>query len=183
MSEIKQFLLLNLKDFENIAIPFPAGLVTFGVVFALIVVAFIINYRKIYTTRLFRQLVRQSAIGEENAKTLSSLRVDTPSIRRALTRSGSLTHYVKLAGEEKLSYEEYVAKTKEKGYKAEKLDFSEAKFYIEEEREDEVRKILERPTETWLSPIILTAILLGVLVLCFFFLDDLLTLINNYAEK
>ena len=183
MDKIKRFLLLNFDDFENIAIPFPVGLVITGVVLALISASFVINYRKLYTTRLLRGLLRQSAIGESGAKTLRELRLDTFSVRHALSRSGRLTYYVKRAGESKPTYEEYVKKTKERGYKGEKIDFSTAAFYIDEEREDEVKRLLERPTDNWISPIILTFVLLAVLVLSFFFAEDLLTLINNLADK
>ena len=183
MSYIKRFLLLNLKEYENIAIPFPFGLVVTGVILALIAAAFVINYRKLYTTALLRQLVRHSAIGEDKAKTLSALRADTPSIRRALMRSGSLTHYVKMAGKKELSYDEYMEKSSQKGYKGEVVDFSTAAFYIEEEHEKDVKNLLERPTEGWSSPIILTVILLFTWLLCFLFAEELLILINNYAEK
>ena len=182
MESLKRFLLLDLADFENLGVPFPIGLVLTGVILAIIIATFVINYRKLYTTHLLRQLIRHGATSEECAKTLSELRASSFAIRHALMRGGKLTYIVKMQGAEDQTYEEYVAKAKEKGYREERIDFSTARFYIPEDKLELAEKTLEHPTDGWLSPIIISVALVIFWFVAFKYTEVLLNLINGSSK-
>ncbi len=178
MKQIKEFFMLNLKDYTDGALPFPIGAVLTAGLLALCAVMFVITYRKRYTVAIVRGLIRQKAFGEDSARTLKALRLaDNRSVKRALSRSGQLTYLVKRAGAESLDYEEYVKKSKQKGFREEKIDFSTAAFYIPDPQVDRARGLVEKTNTSWLIPIICSVLFALLLVLAFFFLPDLLELL------
>ena len=184
MKIIKEFFFLNFSQYENIGIYFPVGV--FLVLLCLVACAsvFFLTYYKMFTRSLYKQLLRHNADSEESAKTLSELRLDSSfAIRSSLSKSnGQLTYIVKRAGEEKLSYDEYVDMTKKKGYKAEKIDFSTARFYIPKDRTDASKKLLENSDPSWIKAGVISLVFVGVLVACIFTVADLLSVINAFLE-
>ena len=178
MKLIKDFFLLNLKDYTDSQFPLPIGATLTVMLIALCAVFFVITYRKRYTVALLRALIRKKATCEDDAKTLAELKLhENGAIKRALSRSGQLTYIVKRAGENKESYEEYIKKTKEKGYREEKTDFDSARYYINEERMELAKSIIEKTNTSWWIPAICSVFCLAVLVLCIIFLPDLLSLL------
>ena len=90
---------------------------------------------------------------------------------------------VKRAGACDVSYEEYVAESKKKGLKDEKIDFETARFYIAPDKLDRAKKTVETDSTTWFKPAILTAVFFAILILFALFSEELLTLLNNYARS
>ncbi len=183
MKYIKEFFFLNLKEYENIAVPVPIGMVSIALTVVMCLAAFYYYYYKNYTCELLRALKRHEATSEESAKTLAELRLgDRKSIKRALMRQTSLSKMVKEVGRVELTYEEYVEKSKKRGYRGEKIDFSTAKFYLSPEEKDIAATQIEK-CPTLLMPILTSVIALITLCLLFLFLEPLLVVINNWAGK
>lgn len=184
MNFIKDFVFLNLSQYENFGLSFPLGLFLILLSVGVCSISFYLNYYKSRTSALYKQLLRHEATCEANAKTLKELRLfDSLILRRSLSRGGELTSIVKRAGEIKPTYEEYIEKSSKRGYKPEKIDFNEARFYIEEGKEDKAKRLLEQSSPAVWKPILLSAVFAAVLVLLALFLPDLLTVINNAAAK
>ena len=182
MKILKEFFFLNLIQFENIGIYFPLGvfLILACAVACCSVIFF--TYHKIYTRLIYKKLLRHNAVGEENAKTLRELKIDDSfAIRSLLSRpNGQLTYIVKRAGEEKISYEEYMQKSKKV---EEKIDFSTAGFYIPGDKTDMAKKLLEGSEPSWIKAAIVCVFFIGLLVLAVFTAYDLLYWINGLLKK
>ena len=181
MRVIKEFFFLNLSRFENIGIYFPIGVFLILLCAVACFSVFYLTYYKMYTRSLYKQLLRHNAINEESAKTLSEMRLDSSfAIRASLSRrNGQLTYIVKRAGEEDVSYEEYIDKEKKRENREEKIDFASARFYIPKERVDRAKRILESAEPSWVIAGILSALFIGLLVLSMFFAYDALAFING----
>ncbi len=180
MKEILEFLNLNLKDYTTSKFPLPIGLVLTVMLLALSAAAFIITYRKRYTVAMIRGLLKHNAIDEGSARSLRSLRLsDNRGLKSALSRSGQLTFIVKRAGAIKPDYDEYVKSSKKRGYKDERINFDEAKFYISGDELTRAKTIVQNTGTSWWIPVICTVVFIAVLVLAFFYLEDLLLLIGK----
>lgn len=184
MKILKEFFFLNLIQFENIGIYFPIGVFLILLCAAACFSVFFITYYKTYTRSLYKQLIRHNATSEENAKTLSEIRLDASfAIRSALSRrNGQLTYIVKRAGEEKIGYEEYMERSAKSKGGEEKIDFSAARFYIPKERCDEAKKILDGAEPSWILAGVLCVFFAGLLVLAVFTMSDLLSIINGLIK-
>ncbi len=179
MNYIKSFFTLNLKDYTEAKLDFPIGAVLLLSLIAISLALFVITYRKRYTVAMVRALIRNKAFNPAGAKTLSQLKLSgNRGLERALSRSGQLTYIVKRFGEEKLDYEEYIKRSKEKGYKDEAIDFSSAKFYINADELDRARSLVDKTNTSWWLPSVCSAVLLVILILAFIFLPDLLALLK-----
>ena len=180
MGFLKDFFFLDLSNYENIGISFPLGLfliiLTVGIACAL----FVIHYNKMIMSIALKKLFRQKATDELSAKTLSDLGLnDVRGLKYSLSHSGQLSYMVKQSGVEEITYDEYMAKTKVKGYKEEKIDFTTARFYIAPDKADRAKKILEEDNSSWTKPIVLTVIMLAVLILFAILAPDILSAINS----
>ncbi len=178
----KKIFLLNLKDYPNINIDFPITILLLALTLAFIAVIIIINYRRAKTEVLLRRLKRHEATSEENALTLSELKLPGFVYQKLLSSDGQLSKLVGRAGEKKYTYEEYIAFTKNGG-KDEKIDFSCAKFYLREEGTERTTQILEAGAPTVLNTVLLCVLVFSVFVCISFILPHILTLINNYLGK
>ena len=185
MKTIKDFFFLNFSQYENIGMNFPIGVFLILLCIVGIVSVFFLTYYRMFTRSLYSQLLRHNAKDEQSAKTLSQLRLDKSfAIRSSLSRSnGQLTYIVKRAGQEELSYDEYMKKSKTKGYKPEKIDFSSARFYIPAERMDTAKKLLENFDVSWIKAAVISLVLVGLLVLSVFTMDDILSFFNGLVKK
>jgi len=100
MNFIKDFVFLNLSQYENFGLSFPLGLFLILLSVGVCSISFYLNYYKSSTSALYKQLLRHEATCEANAKTLKELRLfDSLILRRSLSRGGELTSIVKRAGE------------------------------------------------------------------------------------
>ena len=166
----KNYLSINLNEYENIGMNLPIVKLLLVVAVAFIVAIIIINYSKSNLYLMVKQLMRHGALGEDSAKTLGELKLsDKRGIKRALAFSSQMRSIVATVGEEKMSYEEYLEKKKalreakreeNKGgffkrlwaaavgffYTRDEIlfaeiDFSAARFYIKEEGKNRASKI------------------------------------------
>ena len=166
----KNYLSINLNEYENIGMNLPIVKLLLVIAVAFIVAIIIINYSKSNLYLMVKQLMRHGALREDSAKTLGELKLDDKrGIKRALAGSSQMRSIVAAVGEEKMSYEEYLAKRKalREAKKAEErggffkrawyfivgffytrddvllseLDFSVARFYIKEEGKGRASKI------------------------------------------
>ena len=70
---ILEYFWLNLKDYENIGLDLPIGMILMGLAVALCVSVFYINARKRSALNIITALLRHEAIDEECAKSLFCL--------------------------------------------------------------------------------------------------------------
>ena len=180
MQNIKDFFFLNLNNFENINIPFPIGMFLTLFTLVMCVMTFVVNYQKMTSAGLLKQLLRHKAFDEESAKTLKALKIKpTLALRHSLSQSGQLTYMVKRAGYIKPTYEEYVSKTKKRACKEERIDFGNAEFYLDLEKIDRAKRTVETSNTAWYRPIVLTALFIAVWVVLLFSLPPLLEYLNE----
>ena len=179
MEKIKDFLFLNLSEYENIGINLPIGAIIILLSAVMIVALFYVNYQKSCASVLCARLLRLGAISEEKGRGLRDLRLNgSMGVKIALRGGGELGSVVKRSGERKMSYDEYISASKKKGFKNERADLDKALFYIAPDRIDRARKIAAE-NHSVLMPVIITAVLVGVLVLAVLFLPELLSLLNK----
>ena len=181
MEFIKDFWSLNLNQYENIGLYFPVGVFLVLLCVVMSGAAFFLTYYKRNTVTLYKQLLRHEATCEDKAKTLRELRLDAShAIRSALSKSsGQLTYVVKRVGEVKENYEEYIKKSKGRGYKPEKINFDEARFYIAEDKVDIAKKNVSGAEPAWWKPIAITVTMVVIVVLLAIFLPDILSAMNK----
>lgn len=184
MSFIKEFLLLNFDQFENFGFSFPIGAFLTSMALAFCVAAFIINYHKRYTADLLTQLLRHEALDEATAKTLGALRINKSfGIKSALSRKGQLTYMVRRAGESEKTYEEYLAESKKRGYKEEKIDFETAVFYIAPDKLDRAKRLVETTNAEWWRPALMAVFIVAVWVIIALFLPGILQSLSDAAAN
>ena len=183
--ELKDLFLLNLNDYSNININFPIIIFFFALTVAFSVVSFIINARNMHSVNLIKQLLRHEAYTEESAKTLSELKIKAGYLLKNMLsqKTGKLTSIVCRVGDTKMTYEQYMIASKQKGYKEEKIDFSSAKFYIPNERRENGKKMVDKDTSTRLKPILATIFLIAIFACIAIVTPDLLDYINRLAGK
>lgn len=175
---LKQFFLLNLKDYPHIGIYFPIGMVLIFLTVAISLISFVITYQKRGVYDFCLALSRHNANSPENAKTLSELHLGhNNSLKRAIRRGGQLAFMVKRVGEVKPTYEE----ARKKKFKYPTIDFAEARFYVAGKGADRAERIANGPYPAWWKPIALTAFCIIVLAVLFVFLPDLLTMLDEFV--
>ena len=179
MDFIKDFLFLNLADYENIGLQLPIGAILILLCFAMIAFAFYYNYTRSCSSHLCLRLLRAGAVGEDKGVSLKDLRLDGSfGVKMALKGGGELRSVVKAVGEKKESYEEYIAASQRRGAAAEGIDVSSVAFYIAPERKDRAERLASE-NHSILTPIILSCALLLILALAMMFLPDLLSYLNS----
>lgn len=183
MNFIKDFLSLNLSQFENFGVNFPIGAFLAFFSLAMCVAFFIYNYQKRYTAFILKQLIRHSATSAETAKTLKDLHLENNLyLKSALSGGGQLAHLVKSAENLKPTYEEYISNSKKRGFKENKIDFADAKFYISEEQMSKAKRIVKTTSAEWWKPVLFSAILILILVILMIFLPEILQAINSSVK-
>ena len=182
MDFIKDFFLLNFNQFENIGFSFPIGIFLTSMAAALCAAVFIINYHKRYTCSLLKQLLRHESLDEQRAKTLVALKLDkTLGLKSALSRKGQLTYMVRRVGETTQTYDEYIAASKKRGHKDEKIDFKKACFYIDPERIDRAKRLVETTNTEWWRPALMAVFIVAIWVIMALFSPQLLQSLNEAA--
>ena len=181
---LTDLILLNAKDYLDIASDVYINVIMLIVAAALSVSCFFINHHKTYTVAIIKQLLRHEAIGEENAKTLRSLRLDNSrSLKWALSRRGQLTKIVSRVGYVEPTYEEYMAKLKAKEMKKEKIDFSTALFFISKENLDRATLVRDRENPTILRTALVCVLILALTVCIMLLMPEILTLIAKVGDQ
>ncbi len=177
--DIKEYLSLNLKDYENIGVDFEINKFLILLAIALSVASFVINLKRMMIFEMIKQLFRRGATSEENAKTLGELGLmDSRGIRRALSSDTQLRRLVSFVGERKISYEEYVALPKEKKKTAEVPDLKTARFYIPESSLDRAKYVYNSYNPSFLHTILLCLLYLSVTVCLIMLSPSIVSLID-----
>lgn len=180
---LRDIIFLNARDYLDTVSSIPINIIVLIIALTLCISSFFINYHKTYTVRIIRAILRKGATGENDAKTLAELHLDdSPSIKRALSRSGQLTRLVKRAGYVEPTYEEYKARMKEKK-KDEKIDFATARFFIPEESLDRAKLIKEKENPTVLRTLLVCILIIALSVCLMMLMPSILTLISNNISK
>lgn len=163
LEDMKYYLSLNLKDYENIGINFEINKFLLFLGIALCVATFVISRKRALLSDTVKQLFRHGATSEEGAKTLSELGLSgSSSIKRALSTDSQLRKMVSFVGEKKLSYEEYIALSKEKQKTADIPDFKTARFYIPEASLDRAKRVYNGYSASLLNTVLICIFLISV---------------------
>ena len=176
MKTIKEFFNLNLSD--KVGFQLPIGAILTILTLAFVLASFYLYFYKLASTTLYKRLLRYGAVSEDKARSFAELKLDKArAIAFALKSGGEITRIVRVAGEEKLSYDEYLKKSKTKGYKETKRDYKTARFYIDSEKSDRAKALVSENV-TILKPVITSLILVAVLTVLVFTLPSLIALID-----
>ena len=175
---------INLNDYENIGIDLeinkvllPAFIV-FGILMTLLAI-----YRK-NTRDIVMQLMRHEALSEDSACTLEELGFKAKGVvPYILSHSEILKKVVLRVGEVKYSYDEYKKLTKEQRREVERIDFTEARFYISESEIDRARHIKEKYVVDNKRMIIGAVLLTMVYIALTVAMPEMLNLINNLLKR
>lgn len=111
-----EYICLNLKDFPNFGIDFEINKLVCCLIFALCAASIYFNIIESDIALILKKLLRAGAVGEEKAKSLSDLGLASSSrIRRLVAKDiSSLRRIISVVGAKKLTYEEFMAKEKQK---------------------------------------------------------------------
>ena len=176
MKAIKEFFNLNLSD--KVGFQLPIGAILTILTFAFVLASFYLYFYKLASTTLYKRLLRYDATSEDKARSFAELKLDKARlIIFALKRGGEITKIVRTAGEERLTFDEYLKKTKTKGYKEEKKDYKTARFYIDVDKTDRAKALLAENVSI-LKPVIISVILVAVLITLVFTLPSLISLLD-----
>ena len=182
---LKEFFFLNLNNYSNIEINFPIGIFLTAITILLCIFTFFYAYRRVVTVNLMTQLLRHEARDEGSAKTLASIHINAGIVLKSLlsSRTGQVKSIVYRKGDVKMTYEQYLILSKEKGYKEQKIDFSTAEFYIPDEKLDDAKRIVDREAPSMIKPLLMSVLLLVILLCISLTLPQLLEYINSAIAK
>ena len=173
------FFLINLKDYPNIGGDLYINVLLLCVALGICATAIVVTLYRSSLQRLIKQLTRLGAESEESARTLREMGLEKSIVlRMALSREGRLTRLVGRVGEVKYTYEEYLALSKQKGFRHEKIDFTTAEFYIREEHTAEAKNIIDNYGASMLRAVLYSVGVIAVYVCVMFFMPEILSLID-----
>ena len=166
---IKEYLSVNLDDYENIGINFEINKFILLCAMTLCVFSFFINYKRSLIADTVKQLLRHNATDEESAKTLSELGLaDSRGIKKAIFTSSQLRRMITVIGEVRPTYEEYVAAQKEKK-KIATADPLAVRIYIPAEAMDRAKHVYNT-YNTSLVRTLLACVMVISLAMCLIFI-------------
>lgn len=174
----KEYILLNLKDYFA-GVDFPINIFILSIALGLCIASVVITVHRRYTADLIKKLMRHEAFSQEKAVTLSDLRINPGFIlKSALSRkTGQLADMIKRVGDTGYSYEEYVKLQKTKGFREEKINFEEAKFYIDPEKLPRARKINDAGAPSYFQTVLVCIFILAVFVCVSLFMPEILNFV------
>ncbi len=175
----RDFFSVNLKDYPNIGIDLEITKVLFCFTVGLIVTTIVVSYIRLQTNTLIKKLLRHEATEEENAKGLEKLGMKPFGAMVAFLSKGRLSKIVYYKGQKEYTYEEYTELIKSKDFKEEKIDFKTAEFYIKPDKIDEAKKIIDVPTTSVLSLVLLCILIIAVFACLMLIMPELLSFINS----
>ena len=179
LDDVKEYLSVNLNNYENIGINFEINKFILLCAVALCVVAFYVNYRRALMVNIVKQLLRKNAISEESAKTLAELRLDSSrGIKKAICTSSQLRRLISIVGESRPTYEEYVEAQKEKK-KIDSPDPSTVRIYIRAESMDRAKHIYNTYNVSIFNTLLACVLIIAFGVCLVFVMPEILTLINS----
>lgn len=173
------FICLNLNQYKNLKVDFEINKFLIIALVGLIAAIIIINYVRSSIYLTVNKLIRHEAIGEENAKTVGELGLNLRRVKRCLASSSQLKTIISRVEEEKLSYEEYIARCKSKDKTLDKIDFEIAKFYVIKEKTDEARELGLKSKSLVLNTVLFCVLSVVAVVCLIFLMPEILNLVNN----
>lgn len=177
---IYDFFFLNLNEYSNINVDFQINIALFAIAIGICVAAIAITLYRSSLQKIIKQLTRFEAKDEASARTLAELGLEKSLIlKMALSREGRLTRMIGRVGEVKYTYEEYIALSKEKGFRHEKVDFTVAQFYIRDDKQDDARNIIENYGASIYRALLYCVLVIALYVCLMIFMPEILTVINN----
>ena len=179
LSDVKEYLSINLNDYKNIGINFEINKFILFCAIALCIVAFYVNYKRSMMVNIVKQLLRKNAIDEESAKTLVELKLDSSrGIKKAIFTSSQLRRLISIVGESRPTYEEYVAAQKAKK-KIDSPDPTAVRIYIKAESLDRAKHIYNTYNVSILNTLLACALIIAFGVCLVLVMPELLTVIND----
>jgi hypothetical protein len=177
----ESFFLLNLKDYANIRIDFYINIFLLFAFVALGAAFFYINYYRGCMALTVKQLIRHGAESEKTAKTLSELGIKGhKGVMSLLKRDGQLTKVVSRVGATKYTYEEYVRLEKEKKLVREKIDFSSARFYLNESEKKRAQNIYENYSSSVVRTVLMCVMLLVIYFCLSLAMPETVRIVDNF---
>ena len=189
----KNYLSVNLADYENIGINLEISKVLFGLLIGLIIASVIVSWQRNAMLAIIKKLNRRGCVDESSAKTLSELNINTFGVRTLVKTSSRVKRLIKRVGESEYTYEEYTALLKKKKEKKEgsekdgklplelekKIDFATAKFYLKDACSNDTKNILDKKKNPVLNTVLMCLLLVSVYTILLFLMPDILSLINS----
>ena len=179
LSFLREYFSVNLKDYQNIGIDLEITKVLFCFTLGLIVATVVISYIKLQTNTLIKKLIRYEATEENNAKSLEKLGMKPFGARMAFLSKGRISKIIYYKGQKEYTYEEYTELMKSKSFKEEKIDFETAEFYIKPDMLDDAKKIIDVPTSSSLSIVLLCILIIAIFACLMLMMPEILSFINS----
>ena len=174
-----KYLNINLNDYENIGFDLEINKLLIVVLVGLILATVITNIKRGLLIYTVKKLLRYEALSEESARTLEEMRISSPLVKLELSGETRLKKLVSVVGEEKLSYDEYIEKIKDKKYKEKRVDYKTAKLYISKDNLEPARIIESYNSVTVINTILLCLLYFIAFTSIIIIMPELLSLINN----
>ena len=179
LDDIKEYLSLNLSDYENIGINFEINKFILLCSIAMCVVAFFISYKRSLLANTVKQLLRHKATDEESAKTLDELGLArSRAIRKAIFTSAQLRRMISIVDERRPTYDEYVAAQKKKK-KLEAADPLSARIYIPAEAMDRAKHVYNTYSSSIPHTLLACVMYIAIAVCLILVMPEILALING----
>ena len=174
----EDYILLNLKDYIT-GVDFPINIFILSIAVGLCLASVAITVHRRYTANLVKKLMRHEAFSPETALTLADLDIKPGFILKSALqrRGGQLADMIKRVGQRGYTYEEYVALQKKKKFREEKVNFNEAKFYIDPEKLPRARKINEAGAPSYFQAALACIFILSVFICVSLFMPEILNFI------
>ncbi len=173
------YFLVNLNDYDNIGIDLEISKILFYFLVSLIILAITISYRRAAMISIIKRLLQQESFDEGSAKTLAELDIDNFGTRLALSLKGCLSRIVMRVGEKKYTRDEIRALKKSDSFKKEKINYNEAKLYLNPDSLSKAQKIVDIPTPSIINTLLFCVFLIAIYIYIVLIIPELLTFINN----
>lgn len=179
---MSDFFFLDINEYFDISGSFKINVFLFVFAIAVCIAAVVITLYRSSLQRIVKQLMRLEASCEESARTLAELGLDKCiPLKMALSREGRLTRLIGRVGEKIYTYEEYKTLSKTKGFRHEKVNFAEARFYIRDGKGDEARNIIENYGASMFRTALYCVFVIAFYVCLMLFMPEILSLISGAA--
>ena len=180
LGDVKEYFAINLKDYENIGVNFEINKFLLLVAIGLCAMAFIVNYKRSLMIDTIKQLIRHGATDENAAKTLAELGLSgSRGIRKAVIGDNQMRRMIRIVGEARPTYEEYVASMKKSKRSAvSTVDISTARIYIPKEALERAKFVYNTYSTSLLKTSLTCVFIIAVSVCLILLSPTLLTFVD-----
>lgn len=180
LDDLKEYLSLNLKDYECFGFDFEINKFLILVTSALCVASFIINYKRSLISAMIKQLFRHKATSEASGKTLKELGLyDLRGLKGELSTDSQLRKIVAIVGLKEITYEEYISLDKKKKASAFKPDFETARFYIPDRSLDRAKHVYNTYNTSFLRTLLICVLFIALTVCLILLSPSILSMIDS----